>query len=441
MRLLVTILVALSLLGLARGRCAADRFPGSLDVGVYWAAIHDPGRGQNRSLVWARSCPELNHLSPHFHADHPSLWITHGLQPGMVQLEKQFLLDGEVDNSLMVWLMRGYNVGVFVWTQFADTEIKQFVHTEDQIYTTHGFVKMRYRVKTSPRGRIRELDAPLNMTVTDYYVHNYRFHYPTASAPGGGSGEVTMLGHSLGTQLTLNTAYQLHLDPTINNKPTRIALLDAIMSPSRKIYFERSECGPTISLNMGCMARFLNIDRGVAIEYYKSSFINRCIFSSREDKDLIEYTAYTVVKMNTWGMHPMGSCWDKLLLRHIKDIKSYVHALAYQMNWQHIFIIPYYLMSLFMPPHRCLISKDARTCSHLSTLALSAAMPTADVLTWSRPPSAPGSATNVTSKLCFHQFDECLHNRSRRHDATASTMTLATADDHFYLKYCASANT
>ena len=103
--------------------------------------------------------------------------MTHGLQPGFVALGMQFGLDGELDSILKVWLLRGYNVGVFLWTQFADEKITNFVHTEDQIYTTGGFVKMRYRVQKNVTKRgsrfrgnynetyIKILEAPQDKTV------------------------------------------------------------------------------------------------------------------------------------------------------------------------------------------------------------------------------------------------------------------------------------
>ena len=83
----------------------------------------------------------------------------------LVALGMQFGLDGELDSILKVWLLRGYNVGVFLWTQFADEKITNFVHTEDQIYTTGGFVKMRYRVQKNVTKR-----APASVATTTKHI-------------------------------------------------------------------------------------------------------------------------------------------------------------------------------------------------------------------------------------------------------------------------------
>lgn len=416
-----------------------NHFPWKLDIGYYWATLVNGGR----NVSWSKSCPDLNVTSANFNPDKPTLLMTHGLQPGFVALGMQFGLDGELDSILKVWLLRGYNVGVFLWTQFADEKITNFVHTEDQIYTTGGFVKMRYRVQKNVTKRgsrfrgnynetyIKILEAPQDKTVTDYYIEQWRFHFKN----GVVYQEKHTLGHSLGTQVTLNAAYHIHMDPTIDNKPDRITLLDAVMSPSKKIHFEGSPCGKIISQNMGCMIKYLNYERNASVEYYKSSFINRCIFSSREYTDIIRYAAFATLKMHAWGMHPLGSCWDERLLQHVSKLKTYLHDIAYQMNWQHIYVIPYYLLSLFMPPHRCMLGVNKTTCVATDTISLSAAMGTDEVLTWSR----PIDSVDYSNKLCFHQFDECEVAGHMMHNA--STMTETPQDDLFFLKPCIHINT
>ena len=416
-----------------------NHFPWKLDIGFYWATLINSGQ----NVSWSKSCPDLNVTSANFDSSKPTLLMTHGLQPDMVMQELQFALDGELDDVLKVWIMRGYNVGVFIWTAFADEKITNFVHTEDQIYTTAGFVKMRYRVKkivTKRGGRvhgprnesfIKILEAPQDKSVSDYYIEQWKFHFKN----GVTYLEIHVLGHSLGTQLTLFSAYRIHKDDTIDNKPSRITLLDAVMSPAKKMHFQNSECGKTVTHNMGCMSKYLNYEYNVSIEYYKSSFINRCIFSSREYSDLIKYTAFATVQFHEFGMHPLGSCWDERLLQHVSKLKDYIEDISYQMNYQHIYIVPYYLMTFFMPPHRCVLSTNMTVCTQIDQVSLSAAMSTAEVLTWSR----PIGSDDYEDKLCFQQFDQCeiagfpLHN--------ASTMTLTSSDDLFFLKKCSHINT
>lgn len=396
-----------------------NEFPWNLDVpSFYWAKPSPNGT----ALVWAKSCPSLGVMSPNFDITKKTIILVHGLQPDCVMNEDQFGLNGELDQVLLPWIAMGYNVGVFLWTQFADEEIINFVWSEDQIYTTNSFVKMRYKVKTDG-GMVVSREAPLDMSITDYFIRSWVFHWPPGTGPVP---EIRIVGHSLGTQLTLNSAYHIYMIEEIGIKPDRLALLDAVMSPSNKVFYRRADgCGKTISANMGCMARALTREAKIAIEYFKSSFINRCIFSSREDKDLIEYTAFSVLRMAQWGDHPLGSCWDQKLLHNIKRAKSYVRDLAYQMTAQHIYVVPYYLLSLYQPPHLCRLGDHDKACQPLRSLALGAAMATSDVLVFGQPP------LNTTDhKLCFHQFKD-----------KAATMTLSPADDYFYLKYCDTAHT
>lgn len=421
------LLHVLLLLGpLLGARACQNNFPGAFDVGFYWARRPDM---TDTKILWEKSCPSENHMSSHFNPAKKTLIMTHGLQPDMIMLEQQFAMDGMLDDYIGIWLRSGYNVGVFIWTCFADERVPNFVYSEDQIYTTRGFVKMRYKVKTA-EGRIKVMYAPQNMTVTDYFIEQWRFHF----ANGQTYPDIRMVGHSLGTQVTMNSAFRIHMDDTIDTKPARIALLDAVMSPARKMYYDTSTCGDTISRNMGCMARFLNIERDVPIEYYKSSFINRCLFSSIEYDDLIKYTAYTVVKIHAWGMHPLGSCWDKRLLHHIKDIKKYAQDLATQVTWQHVVIVPYYLMTIVFAPHRCLLTANKTACTPISALAGGALMSDEDVLYWSR----PLNQGEYADKLCFVQFDEC--EVAGRQIEDAATMTVTSVDDTFFLKPCINAH-
>ena len=401
-----------------------NNFPHAFDVGYYWAK---PTAGK---LEWTKSCPDLDVMSANFDPDKPSVIISHGLQPDMIKEETQFGLDGMLDDVLKGWIWKGYNVGVFLWTCFADERVMNFVYSEDQIYTTNGFVKMRYKVKDD-KGRIRVLFAPQNMSVSDYFVEQWKFHFKE----GRTYGPVTLVGHSLGTQVTLLSAYKIVKDDDISTKPDRLALLDAVMSPADKMYLENNPCGESISKVMGCMAKELNLAHDIAIEYYKSSFINRCLFSSNEFGDLIKYVAYSIVEQHYFGMHPLGSCWDKDLLHNIDNIKHYGSELAYQINWQHVFIVPYYLMSIWIPPHRCVASPDEQNCTLTQDLALSAAMSRSEVLAWSRPLAPDDPAT----KMCFKQYDEC--DIAGRQMEGSSTMTLTSEDDMFYLKKCIHAHT
>jgi hypothetical protein len=423
------LLVVALLAGHAKGVCESV-YPYALDVAFYWAK---PTEGDATGVMWERSCidgPDGVQLAAAFVPSRPSRVLVHGLQPAMLQRGTRFALGGDLDEIARMYLDAGINVGAFLWDQFGNNDVVSFIKTEDQIYTTQGFNDMGYVIKTR-RGALRMLDARLDMTIPDYFVAQWEAHFPD----GHEYGAVEVIGHSLGTQVVLRAAYLLYTARAIAKKPDAVTLLDAVMSPSYKFFFAASPCGHTISANMGCMARDLNADYGVPLRYFKSSMINKCIFSAREDVDIIRYTAFAIVKLHMFGMHPLGSCWDNRLLSHIDKFDKYIDRLGYQMTMQHTYVVPYYLLTFFSPPRLC-VPWDAggyMRCNATDSLSLGARTAPADVLAWSRAP------TDGEPKLCFHQFDE--HGIPGQPRDEGPTMTLDPADDLYFLKPCPGTST
>ena len=394
------------------GPDCVSQYPHKLDVAFYWARLAEDG---GLPLRWEKSCVDANVTAPGFSPARPTTLIVHGLQPGMVAAGQRFAVDGELDDVLAGYIHAGENVGVFLWGQFGNNDILRFVYTEDQIYTADSFDKTGYVVKTR-HGKMRKLDGP-RLTIPDYFIREWNFHFPDGRAYP----RVEVVGHSLGTQVTLRSAFLLHTQGAVAKRPDAVTLLDAVMSPSPKRHFERSPCGKTVTANMGCMARILNLNYSVPIRYFKASFINFCIFSAREDIDLVDYTAFALTKLYLYGRHPLQSCWDKRLLGSAKHLNKAIDKIAYQMTMQHTMIVPYYLLTKFTPPHICIA--NGTECAPTNALALSAAMPDADVLGWSRPPLGGGRG----AKMCFHQFED----KNRSHVATWEP-----GDDLYLLRPC-----
>ena len=430
------LLLVLSATTATGAAACTSEYPHKLDVAFYWARIDatDP----QGPLLWEKSCAGA--VAAGFDAARASVVLVHGLQPGMVESGARFAVDGELDDIVRAYLATGTNVGAFLWGQFGNHDVLRFVYTEDQIYTHDSFDKTGYVVRNR-HGRLREVDGA-RRTIPDYFIDAWRLHFPDGRAYP----RVEVVGHSLGTQVALRAAYLLHTgDGMPAKRPDAVTLLDAVMSPSHKRHFERSACGATVSANMGCMARILNLNFSVPLRYFKSSFINYCIFSAREDVDLVEYTAYAITKMALYGRHPLQSCWDRRLLGAGHKLNKVIDKIAYQMTMQHTMIIPYYLLSRFHPPHVCVVNRTAdsdaplvrehRACTPTDMLALGAAMPDADVLAWSRPPRGGGRG----AKMCFHEYDDFgdpAYNASASH-----TMTLDPGDDLYLLRPCVGTST
>lgn len=409
-RLVVLALVAAAVCVRAGAVCE-NRYPDHLDVGIYWASLDASG-----AVTWAKACGLPETLPTGFDPARNTLVLTHGLQPDFVRKGLRFWVETEEMQFVAPWLAKGWNVGIFQWTQFADEPLMRFERAEAKIWTPAYFADMKYNYMASD-GVVRVADAPTDKCVADYFVAAYADHAPRLM-PGV---EVRFVGHSLGSQLALRTAALIQADARIDKKVDRVALLDPVFSPDQKGYLLRSPCGPTVERQLGCMAKDLHA-HGVAIEYYKFSFMNRCVFSSQQNNDLVRHSAFAQPTVYTWGDRRIGSCYADDLFNDPTEITGTIHDIQTQMKNQHIVAVPYYLLSLVGPPHRCTMVGD--TCVRVRSLALGAAMPTDDVLYWAQEPAAGAD------KQCFHQYDD-----GQRDDA-AATVTPSSADDTFYVKTC-----
>lgn len=394
-------------------------YPASLDVGIYWARMNGDGY-----LTWEKACPETDTFPTSFDpGKNTALWI-HGLQPGFVAKRERFWVESEEMQFLVPWVISGWNVGIFQWTQFADERLAHFERGEAKIWSGKYFADMRYK-HVNARGDVVISDAPRSKSVTDLFLYHYIAHARQLLPDI----EIRFIGHSLGSQLAMHAAHQLHHMQAEHEMgdvrlPTRVAMLDPVYSPGTKGFLGDHPCGDTLGMVLGCCASLLH-EKGVAVEYYRFSFINKCIFSSQENNDIVHASAFSQPMLTAWGDHHMGSCYDDDLLSSGGSLKSQINSLGDQMHNQHIAAVPYYALSLVHPPMRCQLSPDETTCTPLKSLALSAAMPTPAVLEWSKP-----ALNNNNEKACFHQFD----NGDR--DAEAPTITVDPADDTFFIRTC-----
>jgi hypothetical protein len=204
--------------------------------------------------------------------------------------------------------------------------------------------------------------------------------------------------------------------------PERIALLDPVFSPFRQGYLAQEACGMYLSDDLGCYIQSLTNEHEVAVEIYRSSFINRCIQSAEFNPSILRESAYAHIKLNAWGEQETGNCYHDKLWSDPKNFPKRVTALQNQVYNQHVMIIPYYMLSLLAPPHKC--THEAHGCETTASFALSAAMPTAQVLAWHNKTDDRGN------KLCFHEYD----NGDR--SPTGPTMTIDPGDDLFYIASC-----
>jgi hypothetical protein len=428
----------------AAGQCK-NVYPYELDVGLYVARLQ-----MDMSLKFDKYCrDDPNSLSDAYDPNGNTVIIFHGLQPELLLIHGndtsvRFGYQADFGEMLAGWFHVGWNVLFYQWTQLADEPLINFEHATDKIHTSRSFNGMQYTYLTRG-GDVKVGDASRKESVMEMALWDI-ISLPVPTVSGR---ELRLVGHSLGVQLALGVAYEMHSLHLVNSTavvvlqlPKRVVLLDPVFSSGAKAYFTTNKCGSRVSDVMGCQAEALKSMR-VAIEYYRTSFINRCLFSSEDNGKLIENSAFAHVDMYAWGDHPLGSCYDPGLLYNngklssLNKINGRMSNLTTQIAEQHRAAIPYYFLSLSHPPHRCAPNlrkagvvehvKAAliTNCTASNTLALSAAMKTSQVLSWASVYDSEGY------KQCFHQYDDGTRT------PTSPTMTTFYAyDDTYYLTAC-----
>lgn len=393
-------------------------YPYELDVGIYWAKIGQKGR-----IDLVKSCPPTAIAGSAFTYGLPTVLIVHGAQPHIVtEGSSRMGWQEGFDDLTRLWLRAGWNVGFFQWAQFSDEPLANFERAEAKIWTSRYFKNMEYTYRDRATNETRVGEASINENVSDILIRHLLGHlgadipYPA---------ELRLVGHSLGSQLVTRVAHLLQQQRDDLYGVRRIALLDPVVSPFRHGYLMQEACGMTVLDDIGCYIGALTA-ANVSVEVYRSSFINRCIQSAEFDPELLSQSAYSHVKMNIWGEQSDGNCYSDKLWGDPKQFSKHVSALINQVYNQHTMIVPYYLLSLMSPPRLCELSSgpDGKTCEPTQSFALSAAMPTPQVLLWHDIHEIMGA------KLCFHEWDD--GDRS----PTAPTMTLDPGDDLYYVTPC-----
>lgn len=425
-----------------------DVYPHALDVGIYWAQLAPPNTpippgDTEPPILLLKAC--LDQKKPDaFVWGQPTLLITHGAQPGILASGGDRFGTSEGFGALLrVWLALGWNVGVFYWTQFADESIANFMRAEAKIWTPRYFNNMEYTYLPAGGGAVSVGDASLEHDVSQLFVQHYVDHFHLAAGTAQGArgpqapagkrrrvypAEIRLAGHSLGAQLVTRVAWLLLQEPP--NNPVRVELLDPVFSPFRQGYLVGEECGGgTVSDALGCYISALAA-AGVAPSTYRTSRINLCVDSAEYRPEMLGESAFAHVKLNAWGEQREGNCFNDKLWSDARNFPKRVSALETQVYNQHVMVVPYYMLSLVAPPHLCsgdahtAASMDAAACIRTKNLALSAAMPTVQVLAWHNRTSMYGE------KLCFHELDD--NDRS----ISGSTVTLDPGDDYFYIASC-----
>lgn len=402
-----------------RGSCFKG-FPYSLDYGLVFARTLGDG-----SLQWQAACPAAGVFpdAAFFAPARPTLVLTHGLAHGGVAAHEEMYQIPDVAAAAAAYARLGANVAFFLWTEFADQPLQNFMRAEDAIYTTAGFVGMEYTVAVEGRpGVVEARQAALNRSIArilaDDWVALTRHYYPRGRYAGAPRPTAVWAGHSLGGQLVLAAASEIltayvdadetgiHLDFAAEDAerllPDEINLLDAVFSPMSKAYLALGG-GATHALHVltggaatnagaaGQIARRL-YERGAlhgtatsAVVMYTSSVINECLHTAGRDPVLEQYAAAAWVRFRQYGELAINSCFNEHLLD--TNASAYLTAFERQVRGTHLAIVPYFLLSANpgATAHRCVTGAAGSVCRHQDSLALTAAMSVDEAREWILP--------------------------------------------------------
>jgi hypothetical protein len=238
-----------------------------LDTGIYFLGIQQNAIRTDQPGAQKYIPGQPN---PFFNPARPTIIYAHGWNKGSVSARNRegllFTQDNQWQNVQNYWISRGWNVGIFQWTQLADDDWgAQPVDTEKKIYDANSTgVGMRWR--NSSNVHITAAGRVPTTNVTQIYRAAY---LQVASALNSGV-EIRLIGNSLGGNLSLAMTRELIINGS--RRPSRLTLHDPYWDGSLD-----SSDGVTIPNGLGsnrgvardAAQRVFN--SGMAMEYFRSS--------------------------------------------------------------------------------------------------------------------------------------------------------------------------
>lgn len=201
-----------------------------------------------------------------FDVNKPVIIYAHGMSKG-------FGIDNpEGFNNYKKWQQNGYNVGCFVWSQFADDS--PFL-SERKVWGSKK-EDMRFLYRNNQGKEVYETSDLPQYSMAQAFV---AYYYDFISKSGFQGSEIRFQGMSLGAQLiTASCSYLMALEQNnVIDKsffPDRVTLFDAFFTNIKSdVYIDwlKREVGPDGSAALALDTVKLLRSKGVAVEYIRSS--------------------------------------------------------------------------------------------------------------------------------------------------------------------------
>lgn len=268
------VILALCLSKYANASCFSDDSFLTLDYGLYWY-----GSAGNCQKA------EPGEQNSFYDPNNPTIILFHGWQFGNVSSNERTTFnamdsDGPDIDTAAIWRVKGWNIGIMYWTQFADE--LEVADAEAKIWASNGPQGMRW---LSADGNYRSNGLP--QSIGDEFTREIIDNMADFSGPN-----FRLSGHSLGSQLALLVSLNLH-DSLIPRElqPQRVALLDPFSTNNGKSYLG----GDWVGERMRDIAVDLK-SRDVVIEAYRSSAVASTIFIGDSNDALLDEAAYTELR-------------------------------------------------------------------------------------------------------------------------------------------------
>lgn len=226
------------------------------NTGIYWFNTQAKNTGTSETVMPAcktvspfakAACMAKLEKAQYFDPAKPTIIFIHGWQPNATANKQRFDFCYRYPvtktslspnyNTLHDW--KGWNVGVFYWTQFADEQ--NVLDAEAKIYSTRGAQGMRWRYLNANNqlayceaGALHckmPVDTVGNVeSIRQLLISDFREAMPTKISSYHGLA-LRIAGQSLGTQLAIQLTAYLVSHPALP-QPTRLTLMDPYFSPN-----------------------------------------------------------------------------------------------------------------------------------------------------------------------------------------------------------------
>lgn len=231
-----------------------------LDKGIYWFGRNNKGEkfieGQKNK---------------YFDCNKPTVIYIHGWSRNNVKKATRETFNPKADAIGMdidldcadSWIDKGWNIGIFYWTQFADEGSVR--DAEDKIWSNSGGKNLRWKHASL---NYREYDGE-EKSIAEIFVNEYM-----KAMDNFQGNEIRIVSHSLGVQVLINSARIIEdyiSSGKIRQKlrPDRMAFLDPFWSKEKKSYLNNRTTGQE------CYEIVKNLkEKGIVFETYETSLFN-----------------------------------------------------------------------------------------------------------------------------------------------------------------------